>query len=115
MQNQAAAIKLRAERKLGKMFKDIQRMPGERTDLDSTSMHDAMGLIQPLTYTEILENNQIEPTAAYRWQLEAEVPEEKVDEMQNLLNSLKNGSLQSIYSLFMPVSRCLIPLLLVTK
>ena len=61
------------------MFKDIQRMPGERTDLDSTSLHDAMGLIQPLTYTEILENNQIEPTAAYRWQLEAEVPEDKFE------------------------------------
>jgi len=54
------------------MLRDIPRNPGERTDL--TSYQDGMRL---LTYEETLKENELAAITAHRWQLEAEVPEEK--------------------------------------
>ena len=66
LQNQAAEIRLRAERRAGELLKEIPRNPGERTDL--TSLHDETRLI---TYEDTLKQNDLTPITAHRWQVEA--------------------------------------------
>jgi len=75
MQNQAAEIKLRAERRAGEILREIPRQPGERTDL--TSGHDVARLT---TYQQVLSDNELEDKTVQRWQLEAEIPEEKFEQ-----------------------------------
>jgi N6-adenosine-specific RNA methylase IME4 len=70
MQNQAAEIKLRAERRAGEMLREIPRAPGERTD--STSYQDGTRLT---SYAQALSDLDLPPMTAVRWQLEAQIPE----------------------------------------
>lgn len=67
MQNYAAEIKLRAERRAGEMLAEMEKNPGGNPN----QLHDATGSIPP-SYKEL----GIEKTQAMRWQLEAEIPEE---------------------------------------
>jgi len=71
MQNQAAEIKIRAERRAGEMLKEQSRKPGD-TDKSIIS-HDVILLPK-------LSELDITPMQSHRWQLEADVPEEKVEE-----------------------------------
>lgn len=73
MQNQAAEIKIRAERRAGEMLKEIERIEPQKAVSHSMMEHDI------LTYTEVLKQNEIASVTAHRWQLEAEVPEEKLE------------------------------------
>jgi N6-adenosine-specific RNA methylase IME4 len=73
IQNDAAVIKIRCERRLGELLGEVERKQGMRTDL--TSRHD-----DAKSYKETLkENNLTEPTAR-RWQLEASVPEDILEQ-----------------------------------
>lgn len=71
MQNNAAEVKLRAERRAGKFLANINRVPGKRSDLTSSLIDE----VEP-TYTEILRKNKLLLNTARNWQLEAEVPPE---------------------------------------
>lgn len=68
MQNQAAEIKLRAERKAGQMLKDMDIKPG-----NPQLSHDV--IIAPK-----LNELDITPMQSHRWQLEAEIPEDKFEQ-----------------------------------
>lgn len=67
MQNDIAEIKLRAERRAGELLKEVERVPGTRTDL--TSRHDDAG------YRAQIANAGIAEPTARRWQAIADVPE----------------------------------------
>lgn len=67
MQNYAAEIKLRAERRAGEMLAEMEKNPGGNPNL----LHHVTGSIPP-SYKEL----GIERIQAMRWQLEAEIPEE---------------------------------------
>lgn len=75
MQNDAAEVKLRAERRAGKFLADIERISGKRSDLTSSNMEE----VKP-TYTATLQENNLSWGAASRWQLEAEVPSETFEQ-----------------------------------
>ncbi len=72
MQNQAAEIKLRAERRAGEMLKGQPKNTGAM-GVGKVPLHDASTLP---TYKEL----GLEETQAYRWQLEAEIPEKKFEQ-----------------------------------
>jgi len=73
VQNKCAEVKIRAERRAGEVLGSIERNPGSRTDLTSSSLDE-------VTYSEILERNKIPRPTANRWQLEAEIPDNKFEE-----------------------------------
>lgn len=73
MQNQAAEIKLRAERRAGEMLKEQEKNTGAMGIGKKVQLHNATTLP---TYKEL----GIEKTQAMRWQLEAEIPEEKFEQ-----------------------------------
>jgi len=75
MQNDAAEVKLRAERRAGEFLAGIERISGKRSDLTSSSMEEV-----ELTYTATLQENNLSWGAASRWQLEAEVPPETFEQ-----------------------------------
>ena len=68
--NHAAEVKARAERKAGEFLRQLDGAQGKRSDI--TSIQDE----QKLAKKEILEENNINQSAAYRWQQVAEMPEE---------------------------------------
>jgi len=70
MQNQAAEIKIRAERRAGEMLKGIEIKPG-----NPQLLHDVTIGITPK-----LEDFGITRIQSHRWQLEALVPEEKLEQ-----------------------------------
>ena len=74
MQNHAAEIKLRAERRAGEMLKEIERVTPQEAVSHSMMEHDTP------SYTEILKQNEIAPVTAHRWQIEAEIPEERFEQ-----------------------------------
>jgi len=77
MQNQAAEIKLRAERRAGEMLRDSEKNTGAMGIGKKVPLHDAITLPTPLpTYKEL----GIEATQAMRWQAEAEIPEERFEQ-----------------------------------
>jgi N6-adenosine-specific RNA methylase IME4 len=67
-QNHAAELKLRAERRLGEMLKEIERSEGGRPE--KNSFHHGT------SYQQVLKENEIGRTTAHRWQLESSMPEE---------------------------------------
>jgi len=71
IQNQAAEIKIRAERRAWEMLTNPAnvRQPGQRDEI----LHDA--IFAPPKLSDL----GIEPTTSHRWQLEASVPEEKFE------------------------------------
>lgn len=71
MQNHAAEIKLRAERRAGEMLKETEKNPGNL--LRGNTM-------QPREETPTLEELGISKIQSHRWQLEAEIPEEKFEQ-----------------------------------
>jgi len=70
MQNQAAEIKLRAERRAGEMLGEREKHKGAATPL-----HDERALALPK-----LKELGISEIQSHRWQLEAEIPEEKFEQ-----------------------------------
>ena len=72
-QNHAAELKLRAERKAGELLAQLERNPeGRPNKLFQT------GIVSE--YSTVLEQNDIAPTTAHRWQAEATVPDELFEE-----------------------------------
>ncbi|MDO8670111.1 MAG: hypothetical protein Q7O66_01610, partial [Dehalococcoidia bacterium] len=69
MQNQCAEIRLRAERRLGELLAEADRVQGERVDM--TSAHR-----EPKSFKATVERVGISLPMAKRWQLEATIPEE---------------------------------------
>lgn len=69
--NQAAEIKLRAERRAGEMLKDKDKAPGGQP-YQSTG-----NIMKPV---ETLADLGISKVQSHRWQLEAEIPEEKFEQ-----------------------------------
>ncbi|MBI4303493.1 MAG: hypothetical protein HY665_04050 [Chloroflexi bacterium] len=74
MQNQAAEIKLRAERRAGEMLKEAPKNEGSKGQLIGPGVIGG-STMQPPSYADL----GIEKTQAMRWQLEAEIPEEKFE------------------------------------
>ena len=72
MQNEAAEVKLRAERRAGEMLAEMDKAPAGRPSRNP--LHDARDL--PPTYDEL----GIEYTQAHRWQLEANVPQDEFEQ-----------------------------------
>lgn len=70
-QNRAAALKLRAERKLGNITAEMPKAQGSRTDLTS---------FQPEKKLDALSDLGITPVSAHRWQTIAAVPEPVFEE-----------------------------------
>jgi hypothetical protein len=77
-------IKLRAERNLGQLTREIERQQGARTDL--TSSHDVTK-----SYRQQLAEKHIEPMQAHRWQQAAELPEEEFE--KHVAQTRANGEL----------------------
>lgn len=71
MQNNAAEVKLRAERRAGEMLVEMDKAPAGRPP--KNPLHRARDL--PPTYDEL----GIEYTQAHRWQLEANVPQDEFE------------------------------------
>lgn len=70
--NHAAEIKLQAQYKAGEMLKSLERgTPGVKPELG-----DRMSRNSGSPYREVLQQEQIEPRAAQRWQQIAEIPKE---------------------------------------
>lgn len=69
----ATEIKVRAERKAGEMLAELERHQGKRTD--KTSGHDG-----PKSLKEVLDENDIAPTTAKRWQKLAAVTDEQFEQ-----------------------------------
>jgi hypothetical protein len=74
-ERQACAIRLRAERRLGELTKELQRAQGQRSDL-GTSLHDET---KSATLQQQLDGYGITKTQAYRWGQLADVPEEQFE------------------------------------
>lgn len=72
MQNQAAEIKIRAERRAGEMLGEVERSEGGRPS--DNSFHDET------SYQKTLRENELSHITAHRWQLEADVPEEQLEQ-----------------------------------
>ena len=77
-QNEAAEIKLRAERRAGEMLAQIKRMTPQESAQNATNVRlgrreDSNPLDE--SYTSVVESNDIEPRTAYNWQRIAEIPE----------------------------------------
>lgn len=68
--NHAAEVKVRAERKAGEFLKRLERIPGQRTDKPHSILE--RGSSQ---YSDVLKENAIPTTSAYRWQQLADMPE----------------------------------------
>ena len=73
-QNEAAEIKIRAERKAGEMLAQMPKAQGARTDLTSSAMDEVT------TYREILTEQEISDATANRWQAIANLPEDIFEE-----------------------------------
>lgn len=69
MQNQAAEIKIRAERRAGEMLRDMDRNPGA-----ATVLHDVTALPPKL------DELGISRIQSHRWQLESQVPEKQLEQ-----------------------------------
>lgn len=78
MQNQAAEIKLRAERRAGEMLKDNSDIKpgGDR----KSSLHNVRMKLKDLGISEV---------QSHRWQLEAEIPEEQFE--QHIIETKSRG------------------------
>ncbi|MFW6112584.1 MAG: MT-A70 family methyltransferase [Chloroflexota bacterium] len=85
MQNEAAEIKLRAERKAGEMLAERENHPPGPESKDR--LHD-------VTYPPALEDLLITKMQSHRWQLEASLPDDKFEEWVTDIKS-KNGELTS--------------------
>jgi N6-adenosine-specific RNA methylase IME4 len=81
IQNDAAVIKIRCERRLGELLKEIERSEGGRPEKNSS--HDGT------SYQQVLKENEIGHTTAHRWQLEASVPEDILE--QHIEQTRKTG------------------------
>ena len=68
--NHAAEVKARAERKAGEFLNRLDGAQGKRTDLTSIQGE------EKLAKKEILAENGINQSAAFRWQQVAEMPED---------------------------------------
>lgn len=73
-ERRACEIRLRAERKVGKLIQQMERARGKRTDLP-TSVHDE----PKLSLSETLKSHGISGTQAKRWQKLADVPEDQFE------------------------------------
>jgi ParB family chromosome partitioning protein len=73
--NYASEIKLRAERKAGELLAELERKPGKRTDIEPHS-----SLERGSEYRTVLDDNDIAPTTAHRWQTVAAIPEQVFEE-----------------------------------
>lgn len=76
MQNQAAEIKLRAERRAGEILKEIPRAD-PRDNLLRGSM---VALRDIVPFETVCKQNELPTTTAKRWQLEAEIPEAQFEQ-----------------------------------
>lgn len=74
-QNKVAAIKLRAERRIGELLKEVEREPRKRTDLTLESTMDSR-----TPYFVALTENNIAASTAQRFQSLAEIPEDIFEE-----------------------------------
>ena len=72
--NHAAEIKVRAERKAGEMLAQLERSPGGQPT------HSNMERVEKSEYSEVLAENEIPTTTAFRWQSLANMPEEEFNE-----------------------------------
>lgn len=81
MQNQAAEIKLRAERRLGQMLKIEINHEGGRPE---KPLQDVM-VSKPL-----LSDFGITPIQSHRWQLESQIPEDKFEQAKNPGGKVEN-------------------------
>jgi phage N-6-adenine-methyltransferase len=82
--NHAAEIKIRAERKAGEMLQQLERKPGTRTDKQPHS-----SLERGSEYREVLEEQEIPTTTAFRWQTVAAIPEQKFE--QHIAEVIETG------------------------
>ncbi len=67
--NHAAEVKVRAERKAGEMLAQLERSPGGQPT------HSNMERVEISEYAEVLQEQKIPTTTAFRWQKLAEIPE----------------------------------------
>lgn len=72
-QNHAAEIKLRAERKAGEMLRELEKFPEGRPQKLNQP-----GIVSE--YRQVLDESDIAPTTAHRWQIVATLPEELFEE-----------------------------------
>lgn len=72
MQNQCAAIKLRAERKAGEMLKEIERGDAGRPARNSS--HDGTN------FEKVISDIGVKKSQAYRWQSLADLPQDDFEE-----------------------------------
>lgn len=89
-ERQCCEIRLRAERKAGKLLQQIERAQGQRTDLP-TSVHHG-----PKSFSVQIEEHDISPKQAKQWQKLAAVPDDQFE--RALTGSDKpttNGIIQS--------------------
>jgi len=84
-QNHAAEITLRAERKAGELLKHLEKDEGGRPP--KNSFHRGMSLSE---YRQVLEQNDIAPVTAFRWQQIADLPEQAFE--QHIVEALAGGS-----------------------
>ena len=79
MQNQAAEIKLRAERRAGEMLKEMEKNPGVKMDGSKPGFIGG-NIMQPPIDAPTLSDLGISKIQSHRWQLEAKVPEEQFEQ-----------------------------------
>lgn len=94
-QNDAAEIKVRAERRLGELLRDM-RVRGERRAKQENLSKSHRG-----TSTPTLEDLGIEHNAAARWQAIARFPEERFEEVIAARRALPDGEITSRWLLSM--------------
>lgn len=96
IQNQAAEIKIRAERRAGEMLGEIEKNPGGRPSENLS--HDVISYFPLPTLPEL----GITAMQSHRWQLEAKVPEEifqkHVDEIKTNKQEVTSSALQKMGS-----------------
>ena len=76
MQNQAAEIKIRAERRAGEMLGESEKNKGGDPSIFIRPLHDERGVMPPT-----LKELGISEIQSHRWQTMAEVPEERVEQL----------------------------------
>lgn len=79
MQNQAAEIKLRAERRAGEMLKGMEMNTGG--NIKTLKQYPTGSIVEPVGEPPKLAELGISKQQSYRWQLEAELPEEKFEQL----------------------------------
>lgn len=86
--NHAAEVKIRAERKAGELLKQLERNAPKGNGSNQFAKHS--GVEYPASeYREVLEDQDIPTTTAFRWQTVAAIPEKKFE--QHIAEVIETG------------------------